>query len=82
MIPSEVLVQAVALQTKSPEDFLENLGVCQIRVHMPCRPQESIRPASSWKGLWSVAWVRCWRQPITGAVKTLYSWRSCLCQES
>jgi len=47
MIPSEVLVQAVALQTKSPEDFLENLGVCQIRVHMPCRPQESIRPASS-----------------------------------
>jgi len=86
MISSAVFVPAVVLQTKfhSPANFWEILGVCQRRLHMLCRPRESIRPVSSWKDLLcSVAGVRCWRPPVIGCQVTLFLFRSlCPCQES
>jgi len=36
------------------------------RLHMFCRPRESIWPGSSWNTLGSVAGAWCWRPPIVG----------------
>ena len=56
--------------------ILRNLEICQRRLHILCRPRESIRPGSLWKALGSVAWVRRWR-PLMAA-KSLYScWDGC-----
>jgi len=72
-----IFVLAVALQTKFTlsSKFSRNL-VCQRRLHMFCRPRESIRQVSSWKALGSVAGVRCWQSPVTGRQVTVFLLRS------
>ena len=74
MTPSAVFVPAVALQTefRPPANFLEILGVCQRRLHMLCRPRESIWPGSLWKYLWSVREYGVDTRLLL-AVKSLYS---------
>jgi len=52
--------------------IFRNLGACQRHLHMLCCPQESIRLGSSWKALWSVARIRCWRLPVTGHQVTVH----------
>jgi len=36
------------------------------RLQMFCRPPESILPGSAWNSLRNVAWIPCWRPPVTG----------------
>jgi len=83
MIPSAVFVPAVRIQINcdSPENFCEISGVCQRRrPHMLWGLRE--RPGSSWKGLGSVARVRCWQPPVTGRKDTAFLLRSlCSCWE-
>jgi len=55
-----------------PQSFCEILVVCQRRLHMFCRPRESIRPGSSGKGLGNAARVMCYSCLLL-AVKSLYS---------
>ena len=74
-----VFVPAVALQTAFhfPGKFWE-IGSVLMTLHMFCRPRESIRPDSLWKALGSVAWVRCWRPPVTGRQVTVLLLKICV----
>jgi len=63
-IPSAVFVTPVALQTL--QQFSRNLGVCQRRVHIFCRPRESVWPGCSWKALGSPTEVQRWQLRVTG----------------
>ena len=45
------MIPSAETKFHSAANFWEMLGVCQKRLHMFCRPRESIRPDSSWKAL-------------------------------
>jgi len=58
----------------SPTNFREILGTCQRRIHMFCRPQESMWLDFSWKTLGSVAGAAYGVEDrLLLAVKSLYS---------
>ena len=85
MILSAVFVATVALQKKfySPANFQEILGAYQRRIHMFCRPRESMWSCSSWKALGYIARARCWRVPLAGRQVTVFLFRRlCQCRRS
>ena len=70
--PGRSTTDRISLSSK----ILRNLGSMLKTSSQLCRPRESIRPGSLWKALGSVAWVRCWRPPVTGRQVTIFLLRN------